>query len=263
MLLLFAQTARADLTITPVRVVFQERDRAANVTLLNVTDRANTYRMGWMIMKMDAHGDYHLAHVENDADPTSVANMVIFSPRQVTIQPHAYQTVRLSLRRPADLPPGEYRAHLSFTRLSTDVPAVQDPNEKGRHIALNVNLSFSIPVIVRSGDDKDLKISLSSPKLTIGGTIDTPTPELKIDINRDAGRFSSYGTLYVYAQTAHGTDKQIGMLSNVALYPEVQHRSMVVPLTESPRGGMLHVVYKGKYESEGTVWDDKTFPIGQ
>jgi hypothetical protein len=30
--------------------------------------------------------------------------MVIFSPRQVTIEAHGQQTIRLSLRRPANLP---------------------------------------------------------------------------------------------------------------------------------------------------------------
>jgi P pilus assembly chaperone PapD len=132
LLLIPMETARADLTITPWRVVFGPRDRSAVVDLLNITDHTNTYRMGWMIMKATANGHYELvpATKESDKDPHSVENMIIFSPRQVTIEPHGEQTLRLSLRRPADLPPGEYRAHLSMTRLAKHETPKQDPNAK-------------------------------------------------------------------------------------------------------------------------------------
>lgn len=256
------RAARADLAITPIRIVFEGRDRSANISLLNVTDKTHTYRMRWLEMKMDSEGRY-VMDVADEKNPYSVANMVIYTPRQVTIQPHAYQTVRLSLRRPADLPPGEYRAHLAFTRLAAAGPEQPDPDPpKGKSLSLNVNLSFSVPIIVRSGDDKDLKISLNSPQLAIGGTAEKPVPVLKLNLNRDSGKFSSYGSIKVFWQPNDGPEQQIGIQNNVALYPELQQRHLTVTLTANPTGGKLRVQYIGKYESEGKIWDEKIFPLG-
>jgi hypothetical protein len=254
--------AQADLMISPVRVVFEGRDRSATVQLLNMTTKTHTYRMNWLVMKMDEDGKYVFGPPDEN-DPTSVAKIVVFSPRQVTIQPHAYQLIRLSLRRPADLPPGEYRAHLAFTRLADFGPERRATPESGIKTELKVNVSFSIPVIVRSGEDKDLKISLNSPKLGLGGDIANQHPVLSIDVRRDAGKFSSYGVLRTYWTPAGGQEKEIGMLSNVALYPEVSQRHLAIPLNENPDSGSLRVVYYGKYESEGTTWAEKTFPIGK
>jgi hypothetical protein len=256
--------ARADLTITPVRVVFQDRDRSATIELINVTNRTNTYRMSWLLMKADNRGRYTLVPATNDQDPSSVANMVIFTPRQVTIEPHGYQIIRLSARRPAGLPFGEYRAHLAMTRLANQGPPKPDISpKKGKELALNVNLSFSIPVIVRSGEDNDLKVALDSPQLAMGGGKGAPTVVLNIDLNRVAGKFSSYGIINVFWQPPDGQEKQIGAMGNVALYPELKQRHISIPLTENPTGGKIRVAYMGKYESEGRTWDEKIFPIGK
>ncbi len=255
--------AKADLGITPVRIVFEGRGRSATVQLVNLTDHTNTYRMGWLTMKARPEGGYEVAQAADQNDPYSVAKMIVFTPRQVTIEPHGQQTIRLSLRRPADLPFGEYRAHMSLVRMARDVqPLRVDPEQKDISLALDVNVGFSIPVIVRSGEDKDLKISLSSPrlKMTEGKK---PVPKLNIDINRDAGTFSSYGFLDVYWQPPQGKEEKIGRLDNVALYPEIKQRHMEVPLDKVPTGGNLRVVYRGKYESEGTTWAEKSFPIGK
>src|SRR4051812_18377548 len=68
------QEARADLTITPTRVVFLARGHSVNVTLINLTDHPNTYRLGWQIMKADDKGKYILVPVTQEMakDPYSV-----------------------------------------------------------------------------------------------------------------------------------------------------------------------------------------------
>lgn len=257
-----AVTAKADLSITPVRVVFEARGRSAIIELINMTNRTNTYRMSWLMMKPTENGKYEMLPAGNEKDPHTVPNMIIFTPRQVTIEPKGHQVIRLSLRRPADLPPGEYRAHLTMTRLANDEKQrEQDPAQKDMSMALNVNLGFSIPVIVRSGEDKDLRVSLTSPKL--GLSPNKKTPVLDVDLKRDAGKFSSYGTLKVFWQPLKGAEQEVGTLDNVALYPELKHRPLSVPLKENPTSGSIKVVYLGKYESEGKTWAEKTFPIGK
>ena len=254
-------SARADLTIAPVRIVFEGRDRSATVELINTTNNTNTYRMKWMDLKMGPSGRYELVPAD-DKEPNSVPNMVIFSPRQVTIGPNGHQTVRLSLRRPADLPDGEYRSHLGMVRLAKQGPERPNPNAKSIEMEMRVNLGFSIPVIVRAGDDKDLKISLVNPKLEMS-TDPTPTPRLKIDLHRDAGKFSSYGQVTVYWTPSKGSEKTIGVMGNMALYPELETRPIIIPLKENPDSGSLRIVYTGKYESEGKTWAEKILPIGK
>jgi hypothetical protein len=258
LLLLPVSAARADLTITPIRVVFEGRTRSATVDLLNITGTTNSYRLSWMDMKMGSGGRFVLMPIDEN-DKHSVGKMVIFTPRQVTIAPHGHQVVRLSLRKPADLPPGEYRSNLVMTRLAKFGP---DEDSKSIAPSLKVNLGFSIPVIVRSGEDKDLKVSLTAPSLHMSKNKKHPGPELGITIHRDAGHFSSYGTLKVYWQNEQGREQQIGEMSNVALYPETESRTMDIALSQNPTSGMLKVVYEGKYESEGKTWAEKSFPIG-
>ena len=48
--------ALADLMIMPVRVVFQAHDRTANVTLVNVANHKETYRLSWMYQKQKEDG---------------------------------------------------------------------------------------------------------------------------------------------------------------------------------------------------------------
>jgi hypothetical protein len=262
--MMIPHVARADLTITPWRVVFQDRDRSATVQLINMTNHTNVYRLTWIQLKMNQGGRYEPVPIpKDDKDPHHVNNMVIFTPRQVTIEPHGQQTVRLSLRRPADLPFGEYRAHMAMVRLAKQGPDRQDPHAKTISMELNVNLGFSIPVIVRSGQDSSLRVSLDHPQLAMGGPPKQQRPELRVDIDRLAGTFSTYGLIEAYWQPTNGKEEKIGSMDNVALYPEMNKREISVPLRENPTGGRIRVVYKGKYESDGKIWDEKTFPIGK
>ena len=255
--------AVGDLTITPWRVAFQARDRSAGIELLNTSNETHTYRMGWILLKAMPSGAYEPVPYDKDKDkdPYSVPNMIVFSPRQVRIEPHGEQVVRLSLRRPADLPPGEYRAHLTFVRMADNrPPPKQDPNAKSISMALNVNLGFSIPVIVRQGDDRDQKVALMNPKLAIDGK----NTVLKVDITRVAGKFSTYGEIHAFWKPLKGSEIEIGMMNNVALFPELKTRNIVIPVTtkENITGGTIRMVYTGKYESEGVKWDEKSFPVG-
>jgi P pilus assembly chaperone PapD len=261
-LLIPMETAQAALTITPWRIVFGSRDRSATVELLNTSDETHTYRLGWMILKATADGQYRLvpATRESDKDPHSVANMVIVSPRQVTIEAHGEQVIRLSLRRPSDLPLGEYRAHMTLTQLADKTPPQKDPNAKTMDLSLKVNLSFSIPIIVRQGEDRDLKVFLSNPMLKVqnGATF------LNLDLNRISGKFSSYGTINVFWTPPGKSEQKIGTQGNIALYPELKSRHIMIPITAKDRisGGKIRVVYDGALEADGTKWAENTFPVG-
>lgn len=256
------QPAEANLLVSPLRVVFEGRDRSSVITLINTSDETKTYRLGWKLLKMDQNGSY--VDVDQFIDVNGVnrsaEEMVRFSPRQVTIEPQGRQRVRLSLRRPADLAPGEYRAHLNLTELYQDPSVDDDRSVQGAEILIQVNLSFSIPVVVREGKAMP-KVEITSPQFM---TVETPTgnkPQLVVSLKGDQNMYSSYGRILVFWQPPSGGERQIGLLNNVALYPENAQRWISVDVDQFPQGGTLRVMYEGENEYEGVVFDNRAFPL--
>src|SRR3546814_20730413 len=63
---------------------------------------------------------------EENATPAERAalDMIVFSPRPVTLPPNQPQVVRVGVFVPTRLPPGEYRAPMLFRAVPAVVPAV-------------------------------------------------------------------------------------------------------------------------------------------
>jgi P pilus assembly chaperone PapD len=257
--------ANADLLITPLRAVFQDRERSTIVTLINTGEKTNTYRIGWKLLKMkEGIGGYEPVETFTDRDGNNLAadKMVRFSPRQVTIEPQGRQRIRLSLRRPGDLADGEYRAHLTFTRLAK-IPqnTGADENIRGQQMMLHANIAFSIPVIVRHGNIQAVA-TLENPEFMV------PPPNagdqrtlLMVDI-KSASKFSSYGRLRAYWKKPNGKEEQVGILNNIAVFPEVDVRRVGIPM-EKPRlnGGSVRIVYEGMDEYSGVIFDEEIFEV--
>lgn len=251
--------AQADLLISPLRVVFEGRDRSAEVTLINTSNKTHTYRVGWKAMVQTELGDYKEAGELEDG-PFSLSEMVRFSPRQVTVEPDGKQRIRLSLRRPAEMPDGEFRGHMTFTRLPSATPSFDAP-EKGQQLMLMLNMAFSIPVIVRSGPGSASaaieNLHFLSPDEYVNNM-----PTIGMTITR-GGEFSAYGRLRVFHSAPGMAEQQVGLLNNVALFPEINTREVRVPLdVQSLDSGQLRIVYEGMGEYSGSVWDEETVSIG-
>ena len=137
------------------RVVFEGAQRADVMTLVNDSAEEQTYRLSWRDMKMTA--EQPLAEVpEGTTDPAikPARDLVIFAPRRVTLPPGGSQQIRLMLKKPADLPEGEYRSHLLVTPEKEAVrfdPSVAEGGD-ATSIALKMLAGVSFPVIVRQGN---------------------------------------------------------------------------------------------------------------
>lgn len=259
-----AVPAYADLMISPLRVVFEGRDRSSVVTLINTTNEVKTYRMGWTLLKVTPNGQYEEVEQYLDANgiDRSADDMIRFSPRQVTIEPQGRQRIRLSLRRPADLTDGEYRAHLNITNLSTPVDTTGQEEPEGATIAMQVNLSFTIPVIVRQGKAIP-EVSIANPQFMTQTTPEGEArPQLVLSVEGENSLYSPYGRMRVFWRPDGAEPRQIGILNNVALYPEIDRKFYTIDLEESNLpNGSVQVVYEGTEEYEGVIFDNKTFPI--
>ena len=256
-----ASPAQADLLISPLRVVMDDGNRNATLTLRNTSSGARTYRLGWVEQRMDEAGIYHPVEPSTPGHP-GASDMIRFSPRQITVGPGENQTVRLSYRPPAGLAAGEYRSHLLFQVL----PDVSEPSgtfevdggADGISMQLFMQMSFSLPVIVRQ--------AVSAPALSIADVAVQPAEQgkpmgLGVTLRR-TGDSSSFGRIVVEAQVDERSPVElIGVLNDIAVFTEAVERRVTVPLRDTtiPSGAWIRVAYEGTQEYQGRVWDERIF----
>lgn len=230
-----ADPGPGDLLVTPTRLVFEKNERNAEVTLVNLGDRPATYRIGFVELRMDEMGGTR--EIERaDAVPGELfaADLIRFSPRQVTLEPKVAQTVRLQVRRPADLPSGEYRSHLLF-RAVPEGAFVADPAPSAAlEIQLRPVYGISIPVIVRQGDTAAIaRLSGLALEAAPGGG----DPALRFRLER-GGAGSLYGNLiatFEPAASRKGAAKVVlGQVAGVAVYSPNSARSGALALKIPP-----------------------------
>ncbi len=256
----FSQTARSDLMIMPVYAMFTDRSRTADITLVNTSDEEAVFRLGWLYQRQNEDSTY--TQQETPIDPAlDFQKSVFFSPRQVTLPPSGKQNIRLSLRRPADLPDGEYHAHLRMQSVGSNDRSINTPPPKeGVTVGVGVNIGFAVPVFVRVGK-YDATATIVEPTFMPPPKPDA-FPKLQMYLER-SGKHGTMGKVDVFWTPAGGKEKKIGTLNNVNVFTEVTRRRVQLTLTEkSVPNGIVRVVYEGTGPDKGIKFDEKTFPVG-
>jgi P pilus assembly chaperone PapD len=236
----FALSAHADILISPQRAILTDDVRQAVISLHNPGAVARAYRLSWVERRLSEDGQVFT--LKDGENPRSIAAMVRFSPRRVTVLPGQTQTVRLDYRPPADLKPGEYRSHLRIgmepiednNGVSPPGTEVMRGEKDGVSFRLDALMSFSVPIFVRHGaGSADVKIAAVEPVMSKQSGVDEPG--LNVRLSR-SGEFSSYGRLMVYHQlNANAPVELIGEAGAVAIYAEVNGQSRVVKLKPGAR----------------------------
>lgn len=247
-------SAAADLMLHPPRVVFDKNQRAAQLDLINNGTETATYRIRVVNRRMSETGDFSAVDTPAPGEQF-VGDMLRYSPRQVVLEPGAAQTVRLLLRKPAGLAPGEYRSHLVFERLpDVRAPASKPqpkPSGDGVQIELKALISVSIPVILRHGETA-ASVSISNLELQ------KPSPGepavLSFAIQRSGTR-SVYGDLVARFAPNGGREYEVGQAKGLAVYTPNPVRRAKLALTP-PSGlvltrGTLRLVYRERPEEGG------------
>jgi len=248
-----ALPAKAELSIIPTRVVFEDRDRFEEVVLLNTGDETRTYDLSWEFFRMIEGSSKSLQErVDGPITDFNLSKHVVFTPRRVTLAPKGRQKIRLALRRPAEVPPGDYRAYLQF---NPNLEVVEDNQDaESPSVAVNFRYRFSIPVIFQAGD---LDVTAKIENVTLGRNQKTGNLNARIVIGR-SGRSSSLGYLFVY----DGEGKVIGEISNAHVYPEVNTREFKVPLQVADiAGDFVEVEYRHYDKDKNIVFDRRKFPV--
>lgn len=228
-----AARPRAELLITPKRIILDESSRDAVFRLVNRSTETRTYELAWRQMRMAADGSLEDA---GDAAPGGADRLVMVAPMRVTLAPGGRQTVRVSPRLPDSLPEGEYMSHLMFRPVDGKADTQSGTASSMR---LQVRLGFSVPVIVRHG-------ALDSQVQVQPVGIDSEAGTVTIALMRTGGT-STYGNIELYWGQPQQVGIQVGRLDGVAVYANLGQRQLTLPFTP-PAGvqigpGMLTVRY--------------------
>jgi hypothetical protein len=256
LMLLPQQPAWADLMLHPTRVVFEKNQRAAQVELMNSGSKPETYRISLVNRRMTETGQ--LLALDSPAEGEQVAQgMLRYSPRQVTLAPGVGQTVRILLRRPADLAAGEYRSHLQFDRLPDPAGASSIESRAGLGaqeigVVLTALVGASIPIIVRHGETA---ASVNLADLALTKPADGSPAVVSIRIERRGNR-SVYGDIAISFTPRGGVEQVLAKASGVAVYtPLAARRASLVlrpPSGMALADGTLRASYRERPPGGGT-----------
>lgn len=237
-----------DLLVAPTRVIINGAGNA-EVVLSNIGSQAATYRIGVELRRMEPDGDFaDVTEAEASAAEKAALEMLRYAPKRITLLPGQPQAIRLSARPAADLPDGEYRVHMSFRAIppALSPEAAQDQAVAGQlAIRLTPVYGITIPVFIRKGR-LDAGATIANPRLGSNAG----AKWLELDLRR-TGQRSVYGEIL-----GKRGNEQVFALKGVAIYPEVQGRSVRIPLTAEQIGkltGPIRIEYRELPENGGQL----------
>ena len=245
--------ASGDLLVAPTRIIL-DGSRGTEVVLNNIGSAPATYRISLEIKRMTAAGGLDEVAEENATPAERAAlDMIVFSPRRVTLPPNQPQVVRVGVRVPEGLPPGEYRAHMLFRAVPDTVPAAAAEARSastGVSIALTPIYGITIPVIVRMGD--------LGAEAVIGDAWVSESaegPAFNFDLSRTGNR-SVYGDIEV---TQPGVAEPLLVARGIAVYPEVSARKVSLRVPDEVAAklkGPVNIRYSEDREIGGGTIDE-------
>ena len=245
--------ASGDLLVAPTRIIL-DGSRGTEVVLSNIGSAPATYRISLEIKRMTAAGGLDEIAEENATPAERAAlDMIVFSPRRVTLPPNQPQVVRVGVRVPEGLPPGEYRAHMLFRAVPDVVPAVgaeAKPEGAGVSIALTPIYGITIPVIVRVGD-LGAEAVIGDAWVSEGAD----GPAFNFDLSRTGSR-SVYGDIEV---TRPGVAEPLLVARGIAVYPEVGARKVSLRVPDEVAAklkGPVRIRYSDDREIGGGTIDE-------
>jgi P pilus assembly chaperone PapD len=138
---LFLSSAVADtkgvgkgILVAPVKLEFEGRTRSGTFKVLNRDSEVVNYRIEFAPL------------IEKDKGEDA-KNWVRFSPRRISLKPGGHQTIRVVVRKPLNLPAGEYTARI----LIQAIPPVRESDGPTDKIEVNLDIVYgvSIPIIIK------------------------------------------------------------------------------------------------------------------
>lgn len=242
-----AALAAADLMVYPSRVVMTDRQRTAQVDIVNTSQVQATYKISLVRKRMTQTGEFQ--DVSTPEPGEKFADEVVrYSPRQVTLVPGAGQTIRIMFKAPPSLAEGEYRSHLLLAKPPAAISKIPEKEELEPNtisMSITANIGISIPVIARHGNlEAKAAIDPDSVRVVQAGE---KKQLLAFTMSR-AGTRSIYGDVAVYR-----ANEKVAEGKGFAVYTPNQLRKVGVPVLDSCRltsGDTVRIMFTERDEKK-------------
>lgn len=257
----YSHFSSANLIIHPTRIDFDASARVAEVSLLNSSNKTNTYRVEWVEKKATAVGGYTDLKPEQINRQIIASPMIRYAPRQVTLKPGERQVIKLSLRRPSSLPLGEYRSHLMFKAIPQQTEQAKT-DQQGVVMQLSVIPSFAIPVVVRHGSALNYQISVKNAEI-IYNEANPEQSKVRVAMSRQ-GNQSVYGDVIAYWTPTGGSEVELAKTGGFSYWTDLNDVTAQLGWIGSKfalTNGKLRIVYSGIRDFRGKVFVENTFDI--
>jgi hypothetical protein len=199
----------------------------------------------------------YIALENPDPNIPALSPYVRISPRQVRLAPGERQTIKLQLRKQADMAEKEYRSHLLFTVLPPeDSNNTNQSDVEGMRMQINMFISYSIPVLYHPEIhevDAQLKFYELSQR-------EDESADLKVWIARK-GDQSAFGRLEIYSID---DNKQIGIANNISVFRELteaQHTIRLPNFSQYSGVEKVRLKYIGEKEHAGKTFIDEVIAV--
>jgi hypothetical protein len=167
----------------------------------------------------------------------------------VDLAPGEVQTVRLQVRKPENLPAGEYRTHMVFQAVPPPTPApAPDAKAENLSFSLTIVMGLSIPVFLRQGQMEG-KVALTGLRY-YQPDVEGAAPVLTFRMER-SGNCSMRGDLTASVESGGKLKKGTVLyaIKNVAVYPEAPFRNIYMPMWQNQDGSLKGARIKVTFES--------------
>lgn len=252
----WSQASSTTLMINPIRVVFEGRHRTAKVNVANPNPVPVRYRIS--LVNMHNNNAENMAATKNVNEWNAfIKSMIRFSPRQATIDPGTRQVVKLMVRKPPDLPQGEYQIRLQFMPLAEPVDVEKSENGTGsgkKQFNVDLIVGVTIPIIIQHGKiNTEIKpvnlVLIEYPQVPSGLAAD-------ITLSR-SGDYSAFGDVVVkHFDAADGNNQIVGEGKGIGVYFPDTHRKFTLPLQDLEKidlkSGKLRVEFHHKFQGKHT-----------
>ena len=263
---MMAPASAQDVNLFPLRVVMDERTRTAEITVFNKAATEGTYRVELIDRFMSVGGSVQPFDEKSPrpSDWRTAEPFLRVFPREVKLKPGESQSIRVAVRLPATVTPGEYRTHLTVTSVPSAEGGESIESAAGRAegnivIAIRPIYGISIPLIIRVGGLSS-KASIADARIA---AIEGGERAMALTLNR-SGNASVYGDVEILWRQPNGKEKRIGLSRGVAVYPEVASRPARVLLDPEAikglSGGSTIIRYSTDAENKGVVLAEATGP---
>ncbi|MGI6656432.1 MAG: hypothetical protein ACOX5Z_06350 [Desulfobulbus sp.] len=239
------------LMITPMQIIFPDRQRNVDVYVYNPTQEEISYRIDTVTLRTGPDGRMQeLAPEQESAEEQRVRKMIRYAPRRATIAPGGRQVLKFMVNKPANLAPGEYRTRMILRPQPSAAKAAaarqQGAGDKSVSMDIELLVNSSFPIWIQHGvrgvvEPVGVRL-VPAPKAASGLAAE-------VVLHREGGG-SGFGNLSLHYVPTNdpGASREVGYLPGVTVQMPLKEKKVQLNLKDISRqelsGGMLRATFR-------------------